>query len=155
MAFKTVGGARQYYKYSEMNAGDVIIDNGKYLGSEQGKYGVQHLFEVDSMTHVLNSSGQLNYLVEKYLSPGQRCNVTYQGKIVLEKGPMAGKDSHQFEMQVDDMSEAAPAPIQAAAAKPVQPSQPQAEMKTVGKPKGQTKKAVPSAYVPIGDDIEL
>lgn len=154
MAFKTVGGARQYYKYSECNEGDMLINNGKYLGSEQGKFGVQHLFEVEGVTHVLNSAGQLNYLVEKHLSPNQRCNVTYKGTITLEKGPMAGKDSHQFEMQVDDGFEAAAAaaPSVNAVTKPV--STPQVDMKPVGKAKA-AKKAAPAAYVPVGDDIEL
>lgn len=154
MAFKTVGGARQYYKYSECNEGDMLINNGKYLGSEQGKFGIQHLFEVEGVTHVLNSAGQLNYLVEKHLSPNQRCNVIYKGTITLEKGPMAGKDSHQFEMQVDDGFEAvapAAAPVVNAITKPV--STPQVEMKAVGRPKANKKPA--AAYVPVGDDIEL
>lgn len=103
MAFKKVGGPRKFFKYNDCTEGDLLVDNGEFLGTEQGKYGVQHVFrELSGDEIVLNSAGHLNYQVEKYLDIGTRCNITYAGKITLQNGPMAGKESHQFSMEVDD-----------------------------------------------------
>lgn len=103
MAFVKVGGARKYYKYSEMNEGDAIVTNAVYLGEEEGKFGIQHLFrDDDSTVHVLNSAGHLNHQLEEYVSIGQRANVTYGGKEKLTKGKFAGKEFHKFSVEADD-----------------------------------------------------
>jgi len=104
MAFKKVAATRKYYKYSECEKGQMLIDNGLYVGEEQGKYGIQHIFkQQDGQVVVLNSAGQLNWQLENHATPGKtRCNVFYAGKITLEKGAMAGKESHQFELETDD-----------------------------------------------------
>jgi hypothetical protein len=110
MAFVKVGGARKYYKYSEMNEGDTPVTNCVYLGEEEGKYGIQHLFRDDEGTvHVLNSAGHLNHQLEEYVSVGQRCNVTYLGKDKLTKGKFAGKEYHKFSVEADDSFVASPA----------------------------------------------
>lgn len=90
--------APKYVKYAESNKGDVLVD-GIYVESKEGRYGIQHVFEAeDGQRTVLNSSGQLNYLVDSYLVEGQRCKVVYDGKVTLEKGAMAGKQAHQFNL---------------------------------------------------------
>lgn len=102
MAYKTVsGGERKYFKYSECNKGDVLVDGGTYLGTEQGKFGIVHLFDVAGETYVLNSAGQLNYHLDK-IATGTKCRIVYDGKTKLTKGTMAGKDANQFIVQVDD-----------------------------------------------------
>jgi len=104
MAFQKVGGSRKYFKYSECTPGQKLIENGLYVGAEEGKYGVQHIFNLPSKeTAVLNSAGKLNYQLENFATPGKtRCNVTYAGKSKITKGAMAGKDFHDFDTEVDD-----------------------------------------------------
>ena len=95
--------APRYFKYGEMNKGDILIESGVYLESKEGRYGVQHYFE-ESLTgerKVLNSSGQLNYLVDAHLSEGTKCKIEYDGKHKLTKGAMKGKEAHQFKLYVD------------------------------------------------------
>lgn len=94
-------GSRKYFRYSECTAGDVLVEDGVFVGTEQGKYGVIHVFMLNDQSEVvLNSSGQLNYLVDKYLSEGTRCRVVYGGKNKLTKGAMAGKEAHNFDVFV-------------------------------------------------------
>ncbi len=50
----------------------------------------------------LNSSGHLNWLLEKYGFEGARCNIIYAGKETLTKGVMNGKEAHKFELEIDD-----------------------------------------------------
>jgi hypothetical protein len=96
--WKKVGG-RKYFKYSECEAGSVLVDGLEFIGTEQGKFGVIHVFSDDHGGEtVLNSSGQLNYLVDRYLKTGDKCRVVYQGKAKLTKGAMAGKEAHNFEL---------------------------------------------------------
>jgi len=93
--------APKYIKYSEQNKGDVLVE-GVYQGSQEGKYGIQHYFDdKNGQRVVLNSSGQLNYLVDSYLAEGQSCKVVYQGKVKLDKGAMKGKEAHQFDLYKD------------------------------------------------------
>lgn len=106
MAFKKVGGGRKYFKYAECQAGQVLVAKGKYLGAEQGKFGIQHVFQDlnGDGEIVLNSSGHLNYLLDKYAVIGTICMVEYTGKVELEKGKFAGKECHNFELYTDDES---------------------------------------------------
>lgn len=95
--------APKYFKYPELKKGQVLIQKGKYLESKQGKFGVQHYFEEieSSERKVLNSSGQLNYLVDSYLAEGDICKIVYEGKVVLDKGAMKGKEAHNFQLYLD------------------------------------------------------
>lgn len=102
MAFRKVDGARKYFKYNECSPGQRLVENGEYLGTEEGTYGIQHLFKTDSGVTVLNSSGHLNWMLEKHVTVGQRVNVDYAGSDVLQKGPMTGKRAHKFDLEVDD-----------------------------------------------------
>lgn len=149
MAFKTVGGQRVYHKYSEKNPGDILINNGKYLGTEEGKYGIVHLFDVDGVTECLNSAGLLNYTLERHVVPGMRVNITYGGKEVLTKGAMAGKESHQFTVEVDDTPQEVKAQPVAAA-----PVATKAATATTVMKKTPTKAKTVNA-VNLGEDIEL
>jgi len=99
---KKVGGVPTYVKYADHKAGDILVDQAQFLGSYEGKFGIQHKFKTDKGEVVLNSSGQLNYLVETYLSLGDVATVVYNGKNKIAKGPMAGKEAHAFELLVAD-----------------------------------------------------
>lgn len=104
MAFKKVGGQRNYVKYSECNKGDRLVDSGVYVGSEEGKFGIQHLFKIKKGAEVtcLNSAGHLNYLLEEHCEPGDLVNIDYGGKELLTKGAMKGKEAHRFSLEIDD-----------------------------------------------------
>lgn len=93
-----------YYKYPELNDGDVLIEEGIFLGTKEGKFGPQHYFEEMSSGEkkVLNSAGHLNYLIDDNLWEGRKCKVVYKGKKELEKGPMKGKMSHQFDLYTEE-----------------------------------------------------
>ena len=93
-----IGGRKIYTKYADCKPGQVLVD-GKFLRDFQGKYGIQWEFlGNDGEIHVLNSAGQLNYKMDAYVSPGDMVQIIYQGMILLDKGPMSGKDSHQFKL---------------------------------------------------------
>lgn len=102
--FKKVAGARKYYKYAECSKGQKLIAAGLYVGPEEGKFGINHIFRQDDGQVVsLNSSGHLNWLMESHTTPGKTiCNVYYDGKEVLQKGAMKGKEAHRFELEVKE-----------------------------------------------------
>jgi acetyltransferase-like isoleucine patch superfamily enzyme len=103
MGFKKVSGTRKYFKYKDCAPGQVLVENGEYLGSEEGKFGIQHLFrQEDGETVCLNSAGHLNYLIEKNVKPGMHCNVIYAEKVALTSGTFAGKEAHNFELEIDE-----------------------------------------------------
>lgn len=104
-----------YRKWDDYDTGDIVIGkfvddymDQKYnkpcwvlevfdaqLKAEKGeKYVGKHL--------VLNSCGMLDKAMKK-LSHGNIVQVEYQGKTQIEKGKMAGKDSHI--VHVDEMEE--------------------------------------------------
>lgn len=118
--------APTYFKYAELNPGDVLIEKGTYLETKEGKYGAQHYFEETSNSErkVLNSSGQLNYLVDTYLKEGTVCKIVYKGKVLLSKGAMSGKEAHNFDLYVDD--ETVEKSVDAASTKAVQDAMPKA-----------------------------
>jgi hypothetical protein len=100
MSFQNLDLTKVYHKYAEKTKGEVIVE-GFFIGSTQGTYGIQHNFRtLDGKLHVLNSAGHLNYAVEQ-LTVGNFCQIRYDGEIRLTKGPMAGKNAHQFLVAVD------------------------------------------------------
>jgi hypothetical protein len=106
MAFKKVATSRKYFKYADCNPGDVLVNEGTYVGPEEGRYGVQHIFKQRNGEIVcLNSSGHLNWLIENHVSPGVVVNILYKERVTLTKGPMAGKDAHNFELEVEEVEE--------------------------------------------------
>lgn len=91
----------KYYKYPKCEDGDVLIE-GKYVKSEEGKFGIQHFFmSEDGQTVCLNKAGMLDKFVENSLWPGRKCRITYTGKHEIEKGAYAGKEAHTFLFAVD------------------------------------------------------
>ena len=107
---KKVFASRTYISYKECKPGDVLVD-GVFKASEMGNFDkLNHIFRTTAGETVLNSSGKIDYLIEQFLTPGMRCKVVYLGKIVLTKGKYKGKESHDFELYVDDSSEAILAP---------------------------------------------
>jgi hypothetical protein len=107
---KRVFASRTYIKYAECKQGQVLVE-GVFKASEMGNFDkLNHIFKTSAGETVLNSTGKLDYLVGTYLTPGMTCRVVYLGKIVLLKGKMKGKESHDFELYVDDSTDAVMAP---------------------------------------------
>lgn len=97
--------APKYYKYSELDAGFVFFERGRYLETTiDAKYGnPKHMFEdLDTGERkCLNGAGQLNWSIDQ-LSEGTVCKVVFKGKVTLESGRMAGKEANQFDVYVED-----------------------------------------------------
>lgn len=103
MAFKKVSTARKYFKFAECKPGDKLVDAGIYVGPEEGRFGIQHIYKQTNGEIVcLNSSGHLNWLMENHVKPGQLVNVYYADKVMLTKGAFKGKEAHNFEVEIDD-----------------------------------------------------
>ena len=102
MAFTTVSTNTKYVKYTACKKGDVILDEGSYLGTSEGKFGLLHNFaHTDGSRTVLNKAGQLDYLLRTHAQVGTMCRVTFDGTVKLTKGLMAGKDANQFILATD------------------------------------------------------
>ncbi len=102
--FKEIAGNKKYFKYAECEVGQVLVE-GRFIRDFQGRFGIQYEFEnKDGEIHVLNSSGQLNYKME-FVKPNEIVQVIYDGMILLTKGPMKGKDAHQFKVLRNDDEE--------------------------------------------------
>lgn len=116
MAFKKIAGVRKYYKYKDCTPGQRLVDDGEYTGSEEGKFGIQHLFtQRNGEVVCLNSAGHLNYLLKEHVKVGQRVHIDYADRKVLAKGTFAGKEAHTFDLSVDDAPVAQTAESAAAA----------------------------------------
>lgn len=101
MSFQEVGGPINYVKYSECKAGDVLVE-GWFIDTKPGLYGAQYYFiDETGKTTVLNKSGQLDYQMSHSINKEDFLRITYMGKIILEKGPMKGKESNQFKIERD------------------------------------------------------
>jgi hypothetical protein len=55
--------------------------------------------ESDGATVVINSTGSLSYQMRNVI-PGTLCQVLYNGKETITKGPMKGKEAHNFKVNV-------------------------------------------------------
>lgn len=103
MAFQKVSAKVVYHKYAECKPGQKLVDEGVYKGPIEGKFGIEHKFiQTNGETVILNSSGHLNWLMENKAMVGSMCNVYYKEKTKLTKGKFAGKDSHNFELEIDN-----------------------------------------------------
>lgn len=105
MALRTVskeGGNFKYVKYTECEPGQVLAQ-GNYLGTREGKFGIQHLFREESgMVVVLNKAGQLDKNLEENVQLGDFVQVTFKGKSKITKGDWKGAQANNFIVQVDD-----------------------------------------------------
>lgn len=105
--FRSVGGPKKYFKYSECSEGDLLVE-GKYIGRSPNKFGNENFDfkpEDGGPTVCLNHAGHLAYLMDNYVSEGDLVQVVYDGKSKLEKGPMKGKEAHSFIINVADSNE--------------------------------------------------
>ena len=103
MAFKELtSNETRYPKYSEFSKGDVIVQ-GVYSGTQEGKFGIQHIFDTETGKVVLGKAGHLDYWLEQ-VETGSTVQVVYGGSEIMKKGAYAGKPAHRFSVLVDDGS---------------------------------------------------
>lgn len=104
MAFKKMNVEKNFLKWKDCAEGDVIAF-GVFEKCGEDNFGnpTYEFRNPDTNTiQVLNSAGHLNYLLNEYAVFGDFCKITYDGTIKIEKGKMAGKDSHTFTLEIDD-----------------------------------------------------
>lgn len=102
--FKKVSGQGKIVKYTESKPGDIMIENGEFVGTSQNQYGTLYNFqEVDTGEgKALPGCGQLNYMYEQAtLKVGYRYQVVYQGKKKLDSGPYKGKECNDVDVYED------------------------------------------------------
>lgn len=103
MSFQEITGAKKYFKYKELKSGDHIV-TGTYLRESVSKrYGsTQFEFEdqSDGQIAVLNGNADLKAKMQQ-VKVGMLVRIIYKGMIVLDRGPNAGSEAHQFSVAVD------------------------------------------------------
>lgn len=99
MGYKKVSGKIKFWKLTETEVGEVLVNDGIYIGEEAGKFGPQYRFREPDQFVVL-SGRQLGWLLDNYASPGDKCRVIYGGQEILTKGNFKGKPVHQFELEL-------------------------------------------------------
>ncbi len=83
MAFEKVNAPKQFHKFADMKKDEVICE-GHFIAMGEDKFGNNtYEFKNCEATHVLNSSGHLNYLMSTYAQLGDYCRVTYKGTTKL------------------------------------------------------------------------
>lgn len=103
MAFKRIAATHKYYKLADCKKGDPLVSEGEYIGTEDGKFGPQHIWKQKNGDTVCLSGGQLDYMVEKSrFGIGDLCNVIYDGTTMLTKGTFKGKEAHNFIVEIDE-----------------------------------------------------
>jgi hypothetical protein len=115
---KTLGGAQTYRKWEDYAIGDVVI--GEFVGThidqfKKTNYKIKLLdatFEDQELAEsligkvlVLNSAGSLDKQMEE-VSEGETISMEYTGKVLLVKGPFAGKEAHTMAVSIVEMSNA-------------------------------------------------
>jgi hypothetical protein len=72
---------------------------GKFLGSVEGKFGLNHKIETASGTVIVNGCGSLNSRIQK-VNEGQTVRLEYKGMKKINEGPMKGKSFHDIDVLV-------------------------------------------------------
>lgn len=85
---------------ADSNTKGTVVE-GVFKEVVKNKFGLQDykFITEDGNTVIVNRCGSLDYQM-KNVSPGEFVQLNYTGKIILENGPMKGKESHQFEVLV-------------------------------------------------------
>lgn len=114
---KTIGGGLEFRKWADWSVDDVVI--GKFVGTYEDKfkntnYKIQVLDaqfqDADAgealvgKTLALNSSGSLDKQMEQ-VQEGEYISCTYGGKVMLTKGPFAGKEAHSMSVSIVEVTE--------------------------------------------------
>ena len=93
-----------FLKPSEMEIDQEVT--GRYIDAKKDQFGgLGYKLETADGTIVVNGSGQLDALMGK-VDPGENITIVYKGTTKLKSGKFKGKDAHQFELFINEASEA-------------------------------------------------
>ena len=111
---REVAGRKNYVKYADCTKGDVLVD-GTFLRKVMGKYGYEYEFECGETGNIicLGHAGHLKWKMESGdVREGEKIEVVYDGKSVIESGQWKGTESHQFKVfrEVPEGGDATPRP---------------------------------------------
>lgn len=97
------GAGVTFIRPSKLSGPCTLVSEALYIGSSPNNYDTDKLdykFETaDNKTIVLNGAGNLSYQMEK-VAVNAIVTVEYKGKQEIKKGPMKGKQSHNFEVLI-------------------------------------------------------
>lgn len=92
----------------DFDAGDVVFERAKYLGEDEGQFGVFQVFQdLDTRECYNLGGGHLNWLCQQ-LEVHDVVKLEYKGEIKLERGKFKGKSSHQYDLWLHEDEENAP-----------------------------------------------
>ena len=101
MAYREIGGHKNYHKFKETEPGTVLVE-GTFHRQIESKFGPQFEFENDDGSiQVLNAAGQLRYKMD-FVRQGDRVKIIYEGEEILQGGAMKGRPAHQFTVLRED-----------------------------------------------------
>ncbi len=105
---KFLGGYMEADKVTPKYAEGDILAEGTFIGSFKNKFNEDKphimLRLEDQSRVVVNTAGHLHYMFygdDSQVGKGDYVRITYQGYELLEKGKMAGKHAHRFEVAID------------------------------------------------------
>lgn len=80
--------------------GDVVL--GSFIKSEPNKFnGSNYYLRTAAGVEVLNGCGSLDKQMESAgAKAGDTLRITYDGQVSITKGPMAGKNAHQYNVAI-------------------------------------------------------
>lgn len=97
------GAGITFVRPSKLEGAQTIITEALYLGSTPNQFDAaksDYKFEnEDGSLVVINGAGNLNYAMKK-VSVNSIVTVEYLGKQTIKKGPLKGKESHNFNVLV-------------------------------------------------------
>jgi len=98
----------------DFEKGETIFEKARYLGDEEGSFGIYQVFQDLSNNECYNlGGGHLNWLCTQ-IEEGDVVKLDYEGEELLQKGKFKGKKTHRFGMFMHEEEEvdgsAAPAP---------------------------------------------
>lgn len=97
----------------DFDKGETIIEKARYLGDEEGSFGMYQVFQDTETGECYNlGGGHLNWLCTQ-IEQGDVVKLDYEGEEKLTKGKFKGKKTHRFAMWVveeEDSGSSAPAP---------------------------------------------
>jgi hypothetical protein len=95
------GAGVEFIRPSKLEGPCTLVTEALYLGSSPNNFDndkSDYKFETeDGKTIVLNGAGNLTYQMAK-VAVNSIVTVEYRGKQEIKKGPMKGKQSHNFEV---------------------------------------------------------
>jgi len=89
----------------DFEKGDTIFEKARYLGDEEGSFGIYQVFQDLNSSECYNlGGGHLNWLCTQ-IEEGDVVRLDYEGEETLQKGKFKGKKTHRFGMFIHEEDE--------------------------------------------------